>query len=269
MRSFLGSVTRERSMPLPPMEGATFRSLPKESLIPIEEPKGSTIPAEFPFPRTRGKKGGEGKTLRPSTLQKFCKKFDGTGDPYDHVAQYRQLLFAEGINDVHTMVQAFGLTMEGRALAWFQTLKSSVLYDFEVLVKHFIDSYSKIGIKHNTVTKILGFKQKDTESVREGLDRLKTYIARCPEKEMPSQERLISCFLEGLKSETLYTQLFAKGHTNFDECCYDAQRLDDNCEFLKTKQSSSSASVFSDSSKNLEANAIVDALWKRIKQEQR
>ena len=101
-------------------------------------------------------------------------------------------------------------------------MKSSVLYDFEVLVKHFIDSYSKIGIKHNTVTKILGFKQKDTESVREGLDRLKTYIARCPEKEMPSQERLISCFLEGLKSETLYTQLFAKGHTDFDECCYDA-----------------------------------------------
>ena len=85
-------VTRERSMPLPPVEGATFRSLPKESLIPIEEPKGSTIPAEFPFPRTRGKKRGEGKTLRPSTLQKFCKKFDGTGDPYDHVAQYRQLL---------------------------------------------------------------------------------------------------------------------------------------------------------------------------------
>ena len=90
--------------------------------MPIDEPKGSTIPAKFPFPRaerTRGKKGGEGKTLRPSTLQKFCKKFDGTGDPYDHVAQYRQLLFAEGITDVHTMVQAFGLTMEGQALAWF------------------------------------------------------------------------------------------------------------------------------------------------------
>ena len=67
--------------------------------------------------------------------------------------------------------------------------------------------------------------------MRQCLDRLKTYIARCPEKEMPRQEILISCFLEGLKSETLYTQLFAKGHMDFDECCYDAQRLDDNCEF--------------------------------------
>ena len=109
-------ITRERSMPLPPTIGAILCTHSKEGLVPIEEPKGSTIPTEFPFPkakRTRGKKGGEGKTLRPSTLQKFCKKFDGIGDPYDHVAQYRQLLFAEGIMDVHTMVQAFGITMEG------------------------------------------------------------------------------------------------------------------------------------------------------------
>ena len=140
-----------------------------------------------------------------------------------------------------------------------------MFYDFEVLDKHFIDSYSKIGIKHNTVTKILGFKQKDMETVRECLDRLKTYIARCPKKEMPSQERLISCFLEGLRSETLYTQCFAKGHTDVDECCYNTQRLEDSCEFLKTKKSSSSASIFSDTSKNLDANAIFDALWKRMK----
>ena len=74
-------VTREKSMPLPPMEGAIIHTHSKEGLVPIEEPKGSTILAEFPFPRAkrkRGKKGGEGKTLRPSTLQKFCKKFDGT-----------------------------------------------------------------------------------------------------------------------------------------------------------------------------------------------
>ena len=38
---------------------------------------------------------------------------------------------------------------------------------------------------------------------------------------------------------------------------------------MKTKQSSSSTSIFSGSSKNIDANAIVDALWKRMKQEQR
>ena len=69
-----------------------------------------------------------------------------------------------------TMVQGFGLTMEGQALSWFQLLKSSVLYDFEILVKHYIESFSKIGIKHNTLTQILSFKQNDHETVRESID---------------------------------------------------------------------------------------------------
>ena len=92
--------SRERSMPLPPTKGAIPRMHSRDDLGPIEEPRGSTIPTELLFPkveRTRGRKGGEGKTLRPSSLQNLGKKFDGTGDPYDHVVQYRQLLFAEGI----------------------------------------------------------------------------------------------------------------------------------------------------------------------------
>ena len=81
--------TRERSMPLPPTKGAIPCMYSRDDLGPMEEPRGSTIPAELLFSkakRTRGRKGGEGKTLRPSTLQKFCKKFDGSGNPYDHVA---------------------------------------------------------------------------------------------------------------------------------------------------------------------------------------
>ena len=218
--------------------------------------------------RIRGRRGDSVKGIRPSTLQKFCKKFNGSGDPYDHIAQYRQLIFAEGITDVHTMVQAFGLTMEGRALAWFQTLKPSVLYDFEVLVKRFIEAHSKIGIKHNTVTLILNFKRNKNETVRECIDRLRKYIARCPSREMPNQERLISCFLEGLDNEQLYTQLFAKNHTDFDECCYNAQKLDDNCEWLRNNNSHSTSSR-DERDKGVDTNALADALWRRMKLEQR
>ena len=40
------------------------------------------------FDQSRGKR--DNKKVRPTSLQKFCKKFDGIGDPYDHVAQCRQ-----------------------------------------------------------------------------------------------------------------------------------------------------------------------------------
>ena len=70
--------------------------------------------------RIRGIREEASKTITPSTLHKFCKNFDVMGDPNDHVAQYRQLLFVKGVKDIHNMVQAFGISMKGRALAWFQ-----------------------------------------------------------------------------------------------------------------------------------------------------
>lgn len=57
---------------------------------------------------------------------------------------------------------------------------------------------------------------------------MKQYIARCPESELPKQERLVSCFLEGLVAEDLYMLLFMQDHKDFAHCCFEAQRLDDN-----------------------------------------
>ena len=137
---------------------------------------------KFPRTKTRGKrKEPSGKHIQPTTLQKFCKKFYGTRDPHEHVAQFNQLIFAEGIMDVHTKVHGFGLTLSESALSWFQTLKSNVLYDFDILVRWFIEAHTKIGIKHNTITLILNFKQGDKETVRQSIDIMKQYIAQCIE----------------------------------------------------------------------------------------
>ena len=103
-----------------------------------------------------------------------------------------------------------------------------MLNDFDILVKQFIEAHTKIGIKHNTITLILNFKQGDKETVRQSIDRMKQYIARCPESELPKQERLVSCFLEGLRDADLYMLLFAQDHKDFEICCFEAQRLDDN-----------------------------------------
>ena len=244
----------------------------KDSRDKFDKPKGpkddrgSEKDPRDRFDQPRGPK--DDRRMRPTSLQKFSKRFDGSGDPHDHVAQYRQLVFAEGVTDIHTMVQGFGLTMEGRALSWFQTLKPSVLYDFETLIKRFIEAYSKIGIKHNTVTQILSFKQKDKETVRECVDRLRQYIVRCPESETPSQEHLISCFLEGLRDRQLYMHLFAKGHRDFDECCYDAQKFDDNCDFM-TVNANQGSSKSGETNRNADPQAIADIVLRKLRQDSR
>ena len=60
---------------------------------------------------------------RPSQIVKWDgKKFAGSGDPHSHVASYVQVLEAERIDDFMTQYQAFGLTLEGNAADWFQSL---------------------------------------------------------------------------------------------------------------------------------------------------
>lgn len=65
----------------------------------------------------------ENRKVRPSALQKLVKKYDGSGDPYDHVAAFRQDVHAERVKDTHTQIEGFGLTLESKALSWFQTLE--------------------------------------------------------------------------------------------------------------------------------------------------
>ena len=105
---------------------------------------------------------------------------------------------AEGGTDVHTKVHGFGLTLSGSALSWFQMLRPKVLYDFDILVKIFKEAHTKIGIKHNTITLILNFKQGDKEIVRHSIDKIKLYIARCPVSELPKARMPRVLFSRGI-----------------------------------------------------------------------
>ena len=88
-----------------------------------------------------------------------------------------------------------------------------------------------MGLQHDTVSMIHSFEQGETESVRDYVNRLKQYINQCPEDEKPSQSRLVSIFLDGLKNSTLHSHLYAQKHTNFNACCLDALDFTNNFKF--------------------------------------
>ena len=60
------------------------------------------------------------RRTRPSNFQKWVKKYNGSGDPYDHLASFKQRVRAEQItDDPHTQVEGFGFNLESKALSWF------------------------------------------------------------------------------------------------------------------------------------------------------
>ena len=56
---------------------------------------------------------------------------------------------AKKVHDLHTLLEGFGLTMEGRALSWFQTLKIAKYSSFTTLAKEFMIEHTKSGLKND------------------------------------------------------------------------------------------------------------------------
>ena len=91
-----------------------------------------------------------------------------------------------------------------------------------------------MGLKHNAVALIYSFRQGKHESIRDSVIRLRQYVNRCPLHKKPSQGKLISVFLEGLRDKVLHAHLYAQRHKTFQECCIDAMDYGDNFEVSKT-----------------------------------
>ena len=136
---------------------------------------------------------------------------------------------AEKVHDLHTLVGEFGLTMEGKALTWFQTQKTAKFSSFTQLAKEFVREHTKSRLKHDVLSQIHQFKQESNEFVRDCASRLQQYLMRCLVMEIPSQERLVSLFLEGLWSKELHSAIYMKHITNLDQCIHKAIQYDDNC----------------------------------------
>ena len=82
----------------------------------------------------------------------------GSSDPYNHLISFKQIALAKQVYDLHTKVEGFGLTLEGRALLWVQMLTLSDYLTYKELEKDFITAFSKTGLKHDMLSQIHGFK---------------------------------------------------------------------------------------------------------------
>ena len=59
------------------------------------------------------------RKARPTNFQKWVKKYDGNGDPFKHMASFRQFLRAKQVLDWQTQFEGFRMTLGREALIWF------------------------------------------------------------------------------------------------------------------------------------------------------
>ena len=69
---------------------------------------------------------------------------------------------------------------------------------------------------------------------------------------------LVSLFLKGLNNPTLHTHLYARKHTNFNECCLDAMDFTDNFKFQDEVTTSACTRVSNHIDQNVGMNTSIN-----------
>ena len=112
------------------------------------------------------------------------KAYDGTSDPDDHVAQYRQRMLAIALpkeSREATMCKGFGSTLTGPALQWYINLPSRSIASFAILSDKFVEQFTS---------------SRDLEKISDGqyeilqhrAEPLRSYIARFNEEKVAIPE---------------------------------------------------------------------------------
>ncbi|XP_056846187.1 uncharacterized protein LOC130497427 [Raphanus sativus] len=136
------------------------------------------------------------------------KMYEGTGDPDNHIAQYKQHMLAVAIpRDAReaTMCKGFGSTLTGPALQWYTNLPTKSIKSFAALSDKFMEQFAS--------SRDLEKNSDDLyEILQHRNDPLRSYIARFNQAKVAIPEcnadTAISAFKRGLLPEgDLYKEL--------------------------------------------------------------
>ncbi|KAF3602029.1 hypothetical protein F2Q69_00035270 [Brassica cretica] len=102
------------------------------------------------------------------------KMYDGTGDPDDHIAQYKQRMLAVALpkeSRKATMCKGFGSTLTGPALQWYINLPTRSISSFASLSDKFVERFTSSRSLEKTSNGLYEILQHRVEPLRD-------YIAR-------------------------------------------------------------------------------------------
>ncbi|XP_057249302.1 uncharacterized protein LOC104893751 [Beta vulgaris subsp. vulgaris] len=130
------------------------------------------------------------------------KLYDGTTDPNDHVAQYKQRMITISIPKnmrEACMCKGFGSTLTGPALQWFINLNNGTISSFAQLVNAFNMQFASSRKMEKQASDLHRIVQKSDESLKEFVNRFnreKVPIPNCDAR------TAIEAFRRGLDEES-------------------------------------------------------------------
>ncbi|KAH6787972.1 hypothetical protein C2S52_007524 [Perilla frutescens var. hirtella] len=136
------------------------------------------------------------------------KLFNGTSDPDDHIAQYKQKMFIAAIPKYlreACMCKGFGSSLSGAALQWFTNLPNASIGSFAQLTDLFVEQFASSRKIEKHSDDLYAIIQYPNETLRNYVARFNTEKVEIPGC---NADTAISAFRKGLKRDSdLYKEL--------------------------------------------------------------
>lgn len=129
------------------------------------------------------------------------KPNDGSSDLWEHIAQYKQRMFAVPImKDLREpcMCKGFGSTLSGPALQWFVSFLNGSIRMFTNLIDAFNFYFTSSGVFKTTASDLYKIVQRYKEPLRDYLTRFKKVKVTITNCDIPTA---IEAFRRGLERD--------------------------------------------------------------------
>ena len=148
-----------------------------------------------------------GHPLPPKFKMPSLDSYDGTRDPFDHIATFKTTMHLQGILD-EIMCRAFPTTLKGPARVWFSKIPSNSVSSFEELSKLFVNNFIG-GQRHKRFSSsLLTIEQGKNESLWSfitGFNREALTVDEVDDK------LLLAAFHNEVNSDLFIHKLYEKG----------------------------------------------------------
>ena len=109
-------------------------------------------------------------SLPPKFKMPSLDSYDGTHDPFNHIATFKTTIHRQGVLD-EIMCRAFPTTLKGPARVWFSKIPPNLVSSFEEFNKLFVNNFIG-GQRHKrSSSSLLTIEQGENESLRSFITR--------------------------------------------------------------------------------------------------
>ncbi|KAL5567677.1 hypothetical protein UlMin_024252 [Ulmus minor] len=135
----------------------------------------------------------------PPRLKLPDLKYDGTGDPAEHLETYKSWMELNSATNAF-QCRAFVITLTGIARRWFRTLRPGSVFSFRQLSESFISQFAVNKVQRKPARHLYTVRQKENESTE-------AFLNRFVKEEMSVKDRNDStacgALMAGLRSATV------------------------------------------------------------------